>query len=144
MALLTRTRMARGFTLIELMVVVLIVGLLAALAYPSYRDYVRRSNRAVGQAMLSDAAARQERFFSDNNTYTADMTDLGYAANPAISEGNLYSVSSAAGACGDIASCFTLTAAPVATGPQADDAHCASMTLASTGAKGGTSADCWP
>ncbi|MCQ4250947.1 type IV pilin protein [Pseudomonas stutzeri] len=70
----------RGFTLIELMIVVGIVGILAAIAYPNYREYIDRSNRTEGQALLNDAAASQERFFAQNNRYVtvaADIAKLG-------------------------------------------------------------------
>nr|WP_273232360.1 type IV pilin protein [Pseudomonas kuykendallii] len=68
---------ARGFTLIEMMIVVAIVGILAAIAYPSYQQYVLRSNRTEGQALLNDAAAREERYFAQNNVYVSAAGDLG-------------------------------------------------------------------
>lgn len=70
----------KGFTLIELMIVVGILGILAAIAYPNYTEYVQRSNRTEGQALLNDAAASQERFFAQNNRYViaaADIAKLG-------------------------------------------------------------------
>ena len=54
----------QGFTLIEVMIVVLIIGILAAIAYPNYSEYVKRGNRSEGQAFLNDVSARQERYFS--------------------------------------------------------------------------------
>ena len=106
-----------GITLIELMIVVAIIAILAAIGYPSYRDYVRRSNRAEGKSELMNAAALQEKFFSNNNTYTTDMTALGLDnTDPAITEKGFYSVDAAACAGGTIATCYVLTATPVAGG----------------------------
>ncbi len=71
-----------GVTLIELMIVVVILGILASIAYPAYTNYVTKANRSVGQSMLTQAANRQEQFFIDNRTYATAMTQLGYPANP--------------------------------------------------------------
>lgn len=70
------TARSRGFTLIELMIVVGILGVLAAIAYPNYSEYVQRSNRSEGQALLNDAAASQERFFAQNNRYVTTAADI--------------------------------------------------------------------
>jgi len=138
----SHARSMRGITLIELMIVVAIVAILAAIAYPSYREQVRRSNRSEGQAMLQNAAALQERFFSNNNTYTTNMTQLGFTANPAISEHGYYSVAAAACGGGTIATCYLLTA--TAQGGQADDTKCATMTLNNLGQKtSAPNANCW-
>ncbi len=72
---MNRIRM-QGFTLIELMIVVAIVGILAAIAYPNYSDYIARGNRSEGITLLNDAAARQERHFAQNHTYVTDSTKL--------------------------------------------------------------------
>ena len=58
-----------GFTLVELMIVVAIVGILAAIAYPSYIESVRKGKRAEGRAALTSLLQQQERFFTQNNTY---------------------------------------------------------------------------
>ena len=62
-------RNERGFTLIELMIVVAVVAILAAVGYPSYRDYVARGQRSQGQQLLSDIAQRQEQFLLDSRRY---------------------------------------------------------------------------
>jgi type IV pilus assembly protein PilE len=68
----------RGITLLELMVVVVIVGILAAIAYPNYRDMAARGKRNEAKACLLQIAAQQERFYLNNNQYTTDMTELGF------------------------------------------------------------------
>ena len=64
----------KGFTLIELMIVVAVVAVLAAIAYPSYQEYVMRSRRLEGQSLLNEAAARQERWRAQNGTYLTSGT----------------------------------------------------------------------
>ncbi len=71
----------RGVTLMELMIVVVIIGILAAVAYPSYREYAARAKRNEARAALLQIATLQERFYLQNNTYTQDMTKLGFAAS---------------------------------------------------------------
>ena len=71
-----------GFTLVELMIVVAIVGILAAIAYPSYIESVRKGNRAEGRAALTSLLQQQERFFTQNNTYVDfDTAAAATAAN---------------------------------------------------------------
>jgi type IV pilus assembly protein PilE len=73
-----------GFTLIELMIVVAIIGILAAIAYPSYQEYIRRAARADAQGAVTSLASVMERWFSDNNTYAAvgGVTALGAGLHP--------------------------------------------------------------
>ena len=70
----------RGMTLMELMIVVVIIGILAAIAYPNYRSYVAKAKRNEAKADLLQIATLQERFYLQNNTYTTDMSVLGFAA----------------------------------------------------------------
>lgn len=131
-----------GFTLIELMIVIAIIGILAAIAYPSYDEYVKRGNRTEGQALLNDASARQERYFGQNNTYItsdADIAKLGLR-NGNTSETGKYSLSVGT-ANGDGG--YTLTAEQ-----QFGDTKCGNLTLNALGAKdrtgsGKTAAECW-
>lgn len=146
-------RRQSGFTLIELMIVVVIVAVLAAVGLPSYQDYVLKSNRAVAKTKLLELAARQEQYFADNKVYTNNLVLLGVAANPmsvdskgawvAVGNSTARYLLSATIANGGMS--FTLTADTA--GEQAkDDARCATLTLTETGLRGGTGslgAACW-
>ncbi|MBT8084271.1 MAG: type IV pilin protein [Woeseia sp.] len=74
-------KFTRGFTLIELLIVIVIVGILAAIAYPNYAEYSARAKRTEAKAALLQIATNQERFYLQNNTYTDDMTKLGFSAS---------------------------------------------------------------
>ncbi|HKK22451.1 MAG TPA: type IV pilin protein [Pseudohaliea sp.] len=136
----------RGFTLLELMIAVVIVGILAAVALPSYQDSIRKGRRSDAMATLLDVANRQEQHMLDRSTYTTDMTALGFGADPAVSEEGHYTVDAAACAAGTIATCYLLTATPAAGSPQAADGGCSTFTLDSFGRRAATgtqAADCW-
>ena len=129
-----------GFTLIELMITVAIVGILAALAYPSYDEYIKRSSRAEGQAFLSDASARQERYYAQNYKFASSIKALyGGSATSRSSENKKYSleIKQEEGDGG-----YSLIAAP-----QFTDAKCGSFTLTAKGDRsvtGTKGADyCW-
>lgn len=135
-----------GFTLPEILVVVAIVGILVGIALPAYQDSVQRGLRSDAKAGLLDVANRQEGLMLDRNSYTTDMTVLGFGADPMITEEGHYSVDAAACGGGSIATCYVLTATPVASSPQADDARCTSFVLGSSGAKsatGSAATECW-
>ena len=83
----------RGITLLELMIVVVIIGFLTAIAYPNYREFAARAKRNEAKAALLQIATNQERFYLQNNTYTCDMTRLGFAgAGPIVTESGTYTV----------------------------------------------------
>lgn len=143
---------ARGITLIELMIVVVIVGILASIAIPSYRNYVLRTNRADATAALLRVAAAQEKFYLQNNTYatnaqiaTAPPNGLGINGT----ERGWYTLSiSGASSAG-----YTVSATAPSSSSQFADSHCRTFSLNETGARsaangGGTTStaitdECW-
>lgn len=138
---------AGGFTLIEVIIVIVIVGILMAVALPGYQDSLRKGRRADAKAGLMDAANRQERFMLDRSTYTADMKNLGFADDPAETEEGHYTIDVDPNDPGcPIATCYVLTATPKAGGAQADDTLCTSFSVTSGGAKeatGSLGSECW-
>jgi len=134
----------RGFSLIEMMIVVVIMGILMAISLPVYRDYVLRSHRTDAHSALLDIASRQERFVAQTNTYasTAQLSPAtGLGLGRTTSPEGYYDMSVAACAGGTIATCYVLTA--TATGGQTSDTDCTTITYDSTGVKSGATADCW-
>ena len=75
-------RRMQGITLIELMIVVVIVSILAAVAYPNYQEFTARAKRNEARAALLRLATNQERFYLNNNTFTQDLTALGFGTTP--------------------------------------------------------------
>jgi type IV pilus assembly protein PilE len=153
---------SRGFTLIELMIVVAIVAILASIAYPAYTDSVLKGKRAQARTALLELMQQQERYMTQNNTYLA-FTNTGGTTVPANASsifkvfsgdnpsGTAYRLS--AGKCTrpgggefDIKECVLLSAAPTGT-----DAAVGTLSLSSSGVKAcsGTAAStnkrlCWP
>ena len=140
-----------GFTLIELMVVVAIVAIVFAVAFPSYERYVVRAKRAVGQNMLMQVADRQQQFFMDNKRFAADLTNLGFTASPFMVDDDgastvagdpdaVYSVALS----NVTATTWTATATPL-NGQLSRDTSCGNLTINQAGAKGksGAGDNCW-
>jgi len=118
-----------GFTLIELMIAVAVVAILAAVAYPSYTDYVRRGNRVAAQSLLQDLAQRQQQFFAQTRSFAADLSaDLGATIPADVARHYTVTVAVVAGPPPG----YTLTATPVAGTVQASDP---TLSIDATGAK---------
>jgi len=133
-----------GFSLIELMIVVAIIGILAGIGIPAYQSHMLKSHRADAQTILLDMAARQERFIAQRNTYTTDIsTAAGLNMGTTTSKEGYYTLTAAACGGGLIANCYLLTATATTTGGQDNDTDCAIITFSSAGVKSGTTGDCW-
>lgn len=142
---------SKGFTLVELMIVVAIVGILTAIAYPSYSEYVLRGRRAEARTALLDLMQQQERYFTQNNSYLAFSTDNAGVTTPTTvpfkhysgenpTSGHYY-LSAAACTGININLCVNLTAAPKHT-----DAGAGTLAFNSTGLKDCSVTDkskCW-
>lgn len=120
---------AKGFTLIEVMIVVVIVGILAAIAFPAYSDYVRKTHRADAKAKMLELAQEMERCYIQSSAYTG----CGAAENI-----DRYEITLDVGA-----NSYTITATPNTVGGQDQDA-CGTMTYNHLGlGTPETPAECW-
>lgn len=126
----------RGFTLIEIMIVIVIVGILAAFSFPSYVQHVIKSKRTDAHTALFTMAQQQEHYFAQNMVYAPDFQTL-YNAGAAVanmpSSEDEYTITLAA--CADPCRTYTLTATPVAGKSQARDKTCVSLSMNHLGEK---------
>ena len=139
----------RGFTLIEVMIVVILIAVLLGIALPSYQETMNKGRRSDAKAALKDAVNRQEQYMLDHSRYAhaTELDDLGFEL-PAESEEGYYAIARVeTEECADDEDlCFVMRATPKAGGPQAKDGKCTSFTIENTGersATGSNSEECW-
>lgn len=138
---------SNGYTLMEVLIALVVVALLASIAYPSYVKSMERSNRNDAFVALNQLAQDQERLFAATGGYTTDMARLSLAVadGASISPRGYYKVSASAGPTDNIRTSYRLTAVPVADGPQVGDTDCTSYAVDSSGVQtpDPATSDCW-
>lgn len=138
----------KGFTLIEIMIVVMIIGVLAAIAYPSYQNHVIKSRRAAAAACSLEAAQFMERFYTTNMKYDKDIAGKAVALPATACANDLANFYTFSLKAADLsASTYTIDATPK--GQQlARDTKCATLSINQTGKKmtsntGTNASECW-
>lgn len=124
----------KGFTLVELMVVIAVIGILASIVVPSYQDYLRKGRRAAAQSLLMDVAQKQQQYLLDSRSYAADLTTLKVTTPDDVA--NYYTITMDVG--NGAPPSFTVTATPNSGTDQASDP---TLTIDNTGKK--TPGDKW-
>jgi type IV pilus assembly protein PilE len=143
-----------GFSLIELMVVVVITAILASIAVPAYQSSVQKSRRTEAKTAIMDLAAREERYFATQNVYTVSPAALAYGSGAwPISTGTYYVISSVSSspATATTPGGYVLQVTPAAGSPQLNDKSCQTFQVDQTGTQSSldvnsnvSTSTCWP
>jgi type IV pilus assembly protein PilE len=126
-----------GFTLTELLIVMAIVAILAAIAYPLYSGAMAKERRASAKELMTRVAQLEARYFTENNGYTGSLTELGLPADPMTSESRGHAISISA---------FDGTSYTIAARPLVADSACGTLTITSTNVRSASGArpeQCW-
>ena len=130
-----------GFTLIEMLIVIAILGILTAIVFPSLNGQLFKSRRTDAKIALADAVKNMERCFTTHNQYN-HASCVSYPAagvDSVLSDEGHYKIVATT----LTETSFTLTATPVAGSSQSKDTYCQQFSIDSTGVKNATNADCW-
>ena len=146
-----RMQTKAGFSLIELMIALAVIGILAGLALPAYQQQIVKTRRSLAKGELMAVVARQEQYFINHKQYAASLDLLGYAANPYAMDASGNDVGlSAAGRIYKIElesiSLWSFSVRAIPQLNQVKDKHCGTLTLTSAGAKSaslGVLNRCW-
>jgi len=128
-------RRKQGFTLMEVLIVVAIIGILAAIAIPSYSYHVRKGHRASAQSYMTDIATKQAQYLLDARTYASSVADLGLTEPPSVTPYYTITISASSPP-----PAFMIRATPKAGTAQESDGE---LTLTHTGAKTRAGASGW-
>lgn len=138
------TQRQYGFTLIELMIAVVVVGILTLIAVPAYTKYTVKAKRSAAESFIMSVANKQEQYILDTRSYANDPNALNtLQISPSADVANNYTISVAASSPPPT---FTVTATPYG-GQLSNDTQCGALSIDQTGNKtiggSGTVADCW-
>ena len=138
-----RVATSRGFSLLELLIVVVLAAIIMSLGIPSYREYSMRANRADATSALLRIGTAQERFFLAEDSYTTDLAEVGFGGGTTDREFYNLDIQPAAGG---IAAGYTVTATAAAGQGQDQDTECVELSIDESGRRGSNPGDpdiCW-